>query len=192
MPARVLVACEFSGVVRDAFLSRGADAVSCDLLESEAPGPHIVGDVCNLLGRFWDIVIAHPPCTYLCLSGARWLYEEPDRFYRMEQAAIFFVECLRANARFVAVENPTMHGHARRIVGRGPDFCVQPWMFGHGEVKRTCFHVRGLPALNPTSVVDGRVARVHKACRNADRWKDRSRTYAGIARAMADQWLPLV
>ena len=168
--ARVLVACEFSGVVRDAFRARGHDAISCDLLETETPGPHIRGDVTFLLGRRWDLVIAHPPCTRLCNSGVRWLYER-NLWDEMHKAARFFLECLNANAPRVAVENPVMHKHARAAVGRGHNFTVQPWQFGHPETKRTCFWTRNLPPLEPTSIVDGRDARVHREAPGPDRWK---------------------
>jgi len=133
-----LIACEYSGRVRDAFLARGIDAVSCDLLPSEADGPHIQGDVTEQLRRRWAGVIAHPPCTRLCNSGVRWLAER-DLWQEMRQGAAFFLACLNANASRVAVENPVMHGYAREIIGRGPDFTVQPWQFGDPAKKRTCF-----------------------------------------------------
>ena len=122
---RVLVACEFSGIVRDAFRSRGADAVSCDLLPTEKPGPHVQDDVLPLLRECWDLVIAHPPCTYLANSGVSWLHRRPGRWRLMREAAEFFVACLDANAPKVAVENPTMHRYGREIVGRGPDFAIR-------------------------------------------------------------------
>jgi hypothetical protein len=187
---RVLVACEFSGRVRDAFIALGHDAVSCDLLPTEAPGPHIQGDVLPLLRKPWDLVIAHPPCTRLCHSGVRWLAER-DLWDDMRAGAAFFLECLRANAELVAVENPVMHKYAREIVGSGPSFTVQPWQFGDDFKKRTCFWTRGdLPALMPTSDLDGStaVAEVHLASPGPDRWRKRSRTYPGIANAMAAQW----
>ena len=183
---RVLVACEFSGVVRDAFRARGHDAISCDLLPSERPGPHHQGDVRPLLKKPWNLVIAHPPCTRLALSGVRWLHER-NLWAEMNEAAKFFRECLHCAAR-VAVENPTMHHYARDLVGGAPDFVIQPWKFGHGETKRTCFWTRGLPPLVPTNVVDGRADRVHRMTPGADRWRERSRTLPGVAAAMADQW----
>lgn len=184
-----LIACEYSGRVRDAMLTRGIEAVSCDMLPTEADGPHIVGDVRPLLRRRWAGVIAHPPCTRLCNSGVRWL-EERNLWEDMREAAAFFLECLNANAPRVAVENPVMHGYAREIVGRGPDFTVQPWQFGDNAKKRTCFWTRGLPRLTPTSSLDGStaVAEVHLASPGKNRWRERSRTYPGIAEAMADQW----
>jgi hypothetical protein len=191
---RVLVACEYSGRVRDALRARGIDAVSCDLLPTEAPGPHIVGDVLPLLRQPWAMVIAHPPCTYLCNSGVRWLHERPGRWAEMQRAAQFFLECLNANAPLVAVENPVMHGHAREIVGAAHAFTVQPWQFGDPAKKRTCFWTRGLPPLRPTSAMTGTDARAecHLASPSPDRWKQRSRTYPGIAAAIADQWSSLV
>ena len=182
---KVLVACEFSGIVRDAFIAAGHDAWSCDLLPSEAPGPHLCCDVRLLLGDPWDLVIAHPPCTYLANSGVRWLHTRPERWPLMRDAAAFFMDCLGANAPSVAVENPVMHGHASI---RKPDFTVQPWQFGHGETKRICFWTRGLPPLRSTDVVDGREPRVHQSPPSPDRWKERSRFYPGVAAAMASQW----
>lgn len=184
---RVLVACEFSGVVRDAFRGLGHDAISCDLLPTEAPGPHVQGDVLPLLKQPWDIVIAHPPCTRLCNSGVRWLHER-NLWDDMREGAEFFRACLDANAPRVAVENPVMHRYAREIVGRGPDFTVQPYEHGHGETKRTCFWTRGLPPLQPTKEVPGRSPACHHASPGPDRWKQRSLTYPGIAHAMATQW----
>ena len=133
---RVLIACEYSGRVRDAFISCGHDAISCDLLPSEQPGPHIQGDVLDALQQPWDIVIAHPPCTRLCNSGVRWLAER-DLWADMRAGAAFFMACLKAKARFVAVENPVMHGYAAAICGK-PSFTVQPWQFGDPAKKRTC------------------------------------------------------
>lgn len=189
---KVLIACEFSGVVRDAFLSKGHDAVSCDLLPTESDGPHIQDDVLNHLNG-WDLIVAHPPCTYLCNSGVRWLYNKDgsrnmDRWRKMECAANFFRVILDTPCPRIAIENPVMHKHAKAIISRDFDFSVQPWQFGHGEVKRTCFWVRGLLPLAPTNVVDGRDARVHKCPPSKDRWKKRSITYTGLAEAMAVQW----
>lgn len=186
---KVLVACEYSGRVRDAFLALGHDAVSCDLLPTERPGPHIQGDATDYLRCDWDLVIAHPPCTRLCNSGVRWLAER-DLWDDMRAGAEFFLACLNANAPRVAVENPVMHKYAREIVGRGADFTVQPWQFGDPAKKRTCFWTRGLPALTPTSAMTAADARAdcHLASPGPDRWKERSRTYPGIAAAMAAQW----
>ncbi len=184
-----LIACEYSGRVRDAMLALGIDAVSCDLLPTEVEGPHIVGDVSPLLRKRWAGVVAHPPCTRLCNSGVRWLAER-NLWDDMRAGAAFFLECLNANAPRVAVENPVMHRYAREIIGRGPDFTVQPWQFGDDYSKRTCFWTRGLPPLTPTSRLDGSTAeqQVFRAPPGENRWKDRSRTYPGIASAIADQW----
>lgn len=188
---RVLVACEFSGVVRDAFAARGHDAWSCDLLPSERPGQHIERDVLGVLGDGWDLMVAHPPCTFLANSGVRWLYGgkgrefDIDRLCEMELAAEFFRKLLNAPIPRVAVENPIPHGHAK--LPRYTQTC-QPWQFGHGETKRTCLWLRNLPPLVPTNIVDGRTQRVHRMPPGPDRWKERSRTFAGIARAMAEQW----
>jgi len=184
---RVLVACEFSGTVRDAFAARGHDAMSADLLPTETPGPHYQGDARDILGEGWDLLIAHPPCTRLCNSGVRWL-DERGLWAEMREAARLFLDFLNAPIPRIAVENPVMHGHAREIIGRGPDFTIQPWMFGDGEIKRTCFWVKNLPRLRPTHFVDGREARIHLAPPSEDRGKIRSVTYPGIAAAMADQW----
>lgn len=187
---RALVACEYSGRVRDALIAVGVDAISCDLLPTEAPGPHIEGDVLALLREPWDLVIAHPPCTYLCNSGVRWLHERSERWAKMREGAEFFRACLDANAPRVAVENPVMHRYAREIVGRRADFSVQPWQFGDPAKKRTCFWTRGLPPLAPTSnmAAEDASADCHLASPGPDRWKERSRTYPGIARAIAEQW----
>lgn len=179
---RVLVACEFSGAVRDAFIARGHDAMSCDLLPTEVPGPHHQGDVRDILGEGWDLLVAHPPCTHLAVSGARWFKDK-----RAEQAeALAFVRLLLdAPIPRVALENPVSIISSRI---RKPDQVVQPWMFGHGETKATCLWLKGLPRLLPTNVVDGREARVHRMPPGPDRWKERSRTFQGVAQAMAEQW----
>lgn len=188
---RVLVACEYSGRVRRAFRARGHEAYSCDILPAEDGETfwHIQDDVSHILGRPWDLVIAHPPCTRLCNSGVRWLAER-DLWGDMREGAEFFMMCLAANADMVAVENPVMHKYAREIIGRGPDFTVQPWQFGDPAKKRTCFWTRGLPPLKPTSTLTATdaTADCHNAPPGPDRWKERSRTYQGIADAMAAQW----
>ena len=183
-----LIACEFSGRVRDAMLAIGVDAVSCDLLPTEVEGPHIQGDVTEQLQRRWTGIIAHPPCTRLCNSGVRWLAER-DLWADMEQAVDFFLACLHGNAPKVAVENPVMHGHAAQHIGK-PSFTVQPWQFGDPAKKRTCFWTRGLPPLAPTSDMTATDARAdcHLASPGPDRWKERSRTYPGISAAIAAQW----
>ena len=179
---RVLVACEFSGVVRDAFRAHGHDAWSCDLLPS--PGPfHILSDVRYLLDEPWEIVVAFPPCTHLAVSGAR--YFAAKRADGRQQSAIdFFLLFARLRCRW-AIENPI---GIMSTVYRKPDQIIQPWQFGHGETKATCLWLKGLPKLVPTNVVEGREQRIHKMPPGPDRWKDRSRTYPGIAAAMAEQW----
>lgn len=186
--ARVLVACEYSGRVRDALRAVGINAVSCDLLPSEAPGPHFQADVLPLLRERWDMVLAFPPCTYLSNSGVRWLHERPGRWDDMQAGATFFLARLNANAPRVAVENPVQHGYARAIIGQGPDFTVQPFEHGDPFTKRTCFWTKGLPPLIPTEIVTERYAACHRASPGPNRWKERSRTYPGIARAIASQW----
>ena len=179
---RVLVACEFSGTVRDAFIAAGHDAISCDLLPTEAPGPHYVGDCRDLLSDGFDMMIAHPPCTHLAVSGARWFKDKAT-----EQAdALDFVRLLMAAPiPRIALENPVSIISSRV---RKPDQVIQPWMFGHGETKATCLWLKGLPKLAPTDIVDGREARVHRLPPSADRWRIRSRTFSGVAAAMASQW----
>jgi hypothetical protein len=193
---RVLVACEFSGTVRDAFLARGHDAMSCDLLPTESPGPHHEGDVREVLGDGWDLMVAHPPCTYLTNSGVRWLHEDITRWPKMVDGALFFRELLNAPIPRVAVENPIMHNYAARFVGQRQTMVVQPWMFGHEESKATGLWLRGLPPLVSTEDVRAAMlakpknewARCHFAPATKDRWKVRSVTYPGLAAAMADQW----
>lgn len=188
---RVAILCEFSGIVRDAFIRRGHDAISCDLLPTEAPGPHIQGDC---LARDWssyDLLICHPPCTYLCNSGVRWLWnrdgtKNDSRWRSMQDAIGLFGRCLVSGPR-VACENPIMHCHARVRLGK-PDQTVQPWQFGHPETKATCLWLRGLPRLVPTNVVAGRTARIHRMAPGPMRSHLRSITYRGIADAMAEQW----
>lgn len=179
---RVLVACEYSGTVRDAFIARGHDAWSCDLLPTDVPGPHYTGDVNNIINDGWDMMLAFPPCTHLCVSGARWFKDK-----QQEQAdALDFVRLLmNANIPLIAIENPI--GVISTKIRR-PDQIIQPWMFGHGETKATCLWLKGLPLLAPTRVVEGREARVHRLPPSPDRWKLRSKTYQGIADAMAAQW----
>lgn len=179
---RVLVACEYSGAVRDAFIERGHDALSCDLLPTEAAGPHYQGDVRDVMGDGWDLMVAHPPCTHLSVSGARWFKGK-----QAEQAeALDFVRLLLdAPIPRIALENPISIISSRI---RKPDQIIQPWQFGHGETKATCLWLKNLPKLVPTNIVEGREARVHKMAPGPDRWKERSRTYTGIAEAMAQQW----
>lgn len=182
---RVLIACEYSGVVRSAFAARGHTAVSCDLLPTDdRRGWHVQGDVLALLGQEWDLMIAHPPCTHLAVSGAR--HFEAKRASGVQQEALEFVRALlAAPIPRIALENPVSIISSKI---RKPDQVIQPWQFGHGETKATCLWLKGLPKLTPTDVVDGREARVHKLPPSPDRWKLRSTTYAGIAAAMAAQW----
>ena len=179
---KVLVACEYSGRVRDAFISLGHDAMSCDLLPAEVAGPHYQGDVCDLLSKEWDLMIAHPPCTHLAVSGARWFKDKVEE----QSEALEFVRLLMdAPIPRIVIENP-ISVISSRI--RKPDQIIQPWQFGHGETKATCLWLKGLPKLVPTDIVEVRESRVHRMPPSPDRWKDRSRTYAGIAAAMAYQW----
>lgn len=182
---RILVACEFSGLVRDAFRARGHDAVSCDLLPSETPGPHIQGDVLAVLNEDWDMVIAFPPCTHLAVSGARW-FAAKRVDGRQQQGIDFFMAFVNSRAPMVAIENPV--GIMSRIY-RKPDQIIHPWQFGHGETKATCLWLRGVPPLTPTNVVSGREARIHRMPPGPERERERSRTYIGVANAMASQWL---
>ena len=181
---KVLVACEFSGVVREEFNKLGHDAWSCDLLPTEIPGQHIQDDVLKHLNYGWDLMIAFPPCTHLAVSGARW-FTEKQNDGRQQEAIIFFMRLTSTNIKRVAIENPVgiMSTHYRK-----PDQIIQPYEFGHGETKKTCLWVKNLPLLTPTNIVSGRLARVHKEPPYINRWKNRSRTYTGIAKAMAEQW----
>lgn len=195
---KVLVACEYSGIVRDAFLERGHDAWSCDLLPTERnSNRHIVGDVREILHDGWDmLMVAHPPCTRLCNSGVRWLYKPPkgktkeQMWHELQEGADLFSDMWNAPIEKICVENPVMHKHAKALIRNYQEFAqsVQPWQFGHGEVKRTCFWLKNLAPLTPTEIVSGREARVHKAPPSPDRWKERSRFFPGIAKAMAAQW----
>jgi site-specific DNA-cytosine methylase len=179
---RVLVACEYSGRVRDAFIRNGHNAVSCDLLPTDVEGPHYEGDVFDIINDGWDIMIAHPPCTHLAVSGARWFKEKQQE---QIEALDFVRRLLDAPIPKIALENPISIISSKI---RKPDQIIQPWMFGHGETKATCLWLKNLPLLVPTKIVDGRVARVHRMAPSPDRWKERSRTYEGIAEAFADQW----
>lgn len=179
---RVLVACEFSGTVRDAFARRGHHAVSCDLLSPETDGLHYQGDVRDILADDWDMMIAHPPCTHLAVSGARWF---KDKQQEQAEALAFVRALMAAPIERIAIENPVSVISSKI---RKPDQIIQPWQFGHGETKATCLWLKNLPKLKPTNVVDGREARIHKMSPGPNRWKERSKTYQGIADAMADQW----
>jgi len=188
---RVLVACEFSGVVRDAFIRAGHDAMSCDLLPTDAPGPHYHGDVRDLLGTEWDMMIAHPPCTHLAVSGARWF---KDKQQKQAEALDFVRLLLAAPIPHIALENPVSIISSRI---RKPDQIIQPWQFGHPESKSTCLWLKNLPALEPTSILplpasdrweNQTRSGQNKLSPSPDRWKIRSATYQGIADAMAEQW----
>jgi len=179
---KVLIACEFSGIVRDAFRDRGIDAWSCDFLDTEISGPHIKGDVLNYLNNGWDMMIAFPPCTHLAVSGARWFKNKKTS---QDDAIRFFMRLIEAPIKKIAIENPIGIMSTRY---RKPDQIIQPWQFGHGEVKATCLWLKNLPNLRPTNIVEGRTARVHREPPGKNRWKNRSRTYQGIADAMAEQW----
>ncbi len=181
---RVLVACEFSGTVRRAFRALGHDAWSCDLLPAEDNSPHhYQGDArFYVLGRSWDLLICHPPCTHLAVSGARWF---KDKMAEQAEALGFVRELLEAPIPHIALENPVSIISSRI---RKPDQIIQPWQFGHGETKATCLWLKNLPKLTPSNIVEGREARVHKMPPGPDRWKERSRTFEGIAQAMAHQW----
>lgn len=179
---KVLVACEFSGVVRDAFKKRGHEAWSCDLLDTEVPGNHFQQDVLSILDKGWDLMIAHPPCTHLAVSGARWFKEKQDE---QKEALDFVRALLDAPIGKIALENPVSIISSRI---RKPDQIIQPWQFGHGETKATCLWLKDLPKLVPTNIVSGREARIHRMAPSPDRWKERSKTFTGVAEAMAEQW----
>lgn len=205
--AKVLIGCETSGVVRDAFLQAGHDAWSCDVLPADTPtNRHIQDDVRNVLAfQKWDmLMVAHPPCTRLCNSGVRWLHKAPpgrtinEMWQELDEGADLFSHVWNVDIPFVAIENPVMHKHAKERIRNYKPFSqsVQPWQFADDDSssdnvkKRTCLWLRGLPNLVPTGKVDGSTARdeIHKAAPGKDRWKIRSRFFEGIANAMADQW----
>jgi hypothetical protein len=181
---KVLIACEFSGVVRDAFIGGGHDAMSCDLLPTETPGPHYQGDVRDVLDYPWDLMIAHPPCTHLSVSGARH-FADKRMDGRQQSAVSFFMRLAKADIPRIAIENPVC---VMSTLWRKPDQTIQPWGFGHGETKATCLWLKNLLPLQPTDIVPGREARVWKMPPSETRWLERSRTYTGIAKAMAAQW----
>jgi hypothetical protein len=191
---KVLIACEYSGTVRDAFRRKGHNAVSCDLLPSDKLGPHYQGDVSDIIADGWDLMVAHPPCTYLCSSGLHWNKKRPERAAKTEQALRFVEFLMNAPIKRIAIENP-IGCISTRICK--PDQTIQPWQFGHPESKATCLWLKGLPALTPTDVLPlpgtGRwqnqtASGQNKLAPSADRWKIRSTTYQGIADAMAEQW----
>ena len=194
---KILVACEYSGRVRDAFIAMGHDAMSCDLLPTDAAGPHYQGDVFDLDLTQFDMMIAHPPCTYLTNAGVTWLHRDKRRWAMLDDGAAFFKRLLEAPIPRICIENPIMHKYAKeRIGGVKQSQVIQPWMFGHMEQKATCLWLKGLPLLQPTNNVkeemmklpDNERQRLHYLPPSADRWKLRSTTYQGIADAMAQQW----
>ncbi len=179
---KILIACEYSGIVRDAFLEKGHDAISCDILPTDSTGPHYQGNVMDIIDNGWDLMIAHPPCTHLAVSGARWF---KDKQVEQIEALNFVKILLGAPINKIALENPVSIISSKI---RKPDQIIQPWMFGHGETKATCLWLKNLPLLKPTNIVAGREQRIHKLPPSKDRWKLRSTTFEGIAKAMADQW----
>ena len=181
---RVLIACEYSGKVRDAFLGQGHDAMSCDIIASSTPGPHYEGNVMDIIHDDWDMMIGFPPCTHLASSGARW-FREKVADGRQQEGIDFFMALANAPIDKIALENPIGIMSTRY---RKPDQIIQPWMHGHGETKATCLWLKGLPLLKPTDIVEGREPRMWKLPPTKDRAKIRSETYDGIAKAMAEQW----
>ena len=193
---KVLIACEFSGVVRDAFTERGHDAMSCDLLPTEKPGQHYQGDVFDIINDGWDMMIAHPPCTYLANSGVCWLHKKEGRWSDMSDGAKFFKSLFEANIDKLCIENPIPHKYAIEIIGSKYDQIIQPYQFGHMESKATCLWLKGLQKLKQTDNVKTEMLklpknisqRLHYLPPSAERQKERSLTFQGIADAMASQW----
>lgn len=194
---KVLVACEYSGTVRDAFINKGHDAISCDLLPTDRPGPHYEGNVFDIIQDGWDLMIAHPPCTYLTNAGVCHLHKDTARWPLLFEGAEFFRKLLNADIPKVAVENPVMHKYGKQLIGGvHQSQVIQPWMFGHTEQKATCLWLKGLENLIPTNDVKEEMMllpknqrqRLHYLPPSEDRWKLRSTTYQGIADAMAEQW----
>ncbi len=181
---KVLIPCEFSGIVNRCFAIRGHSVLSCDFLPIEIPGHHCIGDVRKILKDGWDLMIAFPSCTHLAVSGAKW-FKKKRADGRQQEAIDFFMELVNAPIKKICIENPIS---IMSTIWRKPDQIIQPWQFGHGETKATCLWLKNLPLLKPTNIVNGRLARVHKEPPSKNRWKNRSRTYWGIAKAMAEQW----
>ena len=181
---KVLIGCEFSGIVRTAFANRGHSVLSCDFLPTEIPGHHTMGDVLGILNDGWDLMIGFPYCTDTAVSGAKW-FKQKRADGRQQKAIEFFMALVNAPIPKIAIEHPIS---IMSTVYRKPDQIIQPWQFGHGETKATCLWLKNLPLLKPTNIVSGREARVHKEPPSKNRWKNRSRTYWGIAEAMAEQW----
>ena len=194
---KVLIACEYSGRVRDAFIALGHEAMSCDLLPSDSPGPHYQGDIFDIINDGWDLMVGHPPCTYLSNSGVCHLHKDPSRWPKLFEGAAFFKRLLKSSIPKIAIENPIMHGYAKTLIGGTKQTqIIQPWMFGHTEQKATCLWLKGLMPLTATNNVKAEMLllpknereRLHYLPPSPDRWKLRSTTYQGIADAMADQW----
>jgi hypothetical protein len=188
---KILIACEFSGRVREAFRKRGFNAWSCDLLPAEDKSPyHIQGNVLEVLQDGWTLMIAHPPCTYLCNSGVRWLHERKERWKKLKESAEFFKTLLNAPIPYIAIENPIPHKYALQLIGRKYDQIIQPYQFGEPYSKATCLWLKNLPKLKPTKIIPKKqvVHAIYKEPPSPNRWKNRSRTYRGIAEAMAEQW----
>ena len=200
LPPKILIACEYSGTMRDAFARLGFNSWSCDLLGTEKPGKHIQGDVLEIINDGWDMMIAHPPCTYLANSGVGWLYKKPGRWEQMRQGAEFFKKLLNADIPLIAIENPIPHKYALEIIGRKYDQLIQPYQFGHLESKATCLWLKGLPGLKETNNVKEEMLklnknewqRLHYLPPSKERWKLRSKTFDGIAKAAAEQWMPIL
>lgn len=193
---KVLIACEYSGIVRDAFIRKGHDAISCDLLPTDKKGPHYQGDIFDIINEGFDLMVAHPPCTYLSNSGVSWLYKDDSRWDKMIEGALFFERLLNCDIPKIAIENPIMHKYAKNIIGVHQSQIIQPYMFGHKEQKATCLWLKNLPNLIETNNVKEQMMklpknereRLHYLPPSPDRWKIRSKTFEGIADAMADQW----
>jgi len=189
---RVLIACEFSGTVRDAFIAKGHDAISCDIMPSETDGPHYIGDVRDIMNSGFDLMIAHPPCTYLANSGVRWLYRngalETERCTRMVEAARFFVQLMNAPIAHICLENPIMHHYGREIIVTPYDQIIQPFQFGHAATKKTCLWLKNLPPLLYTNIHTSPLQNWAETKGGSHKGHERSRTFSGIARAMAQQW----
>lgn len=189
-PMKVLIACEFSQIVTEAFIKKGHDAMSCDWeCEGEKGLPHYKGDVRDLLKEYWDMIIAFPDCDFLANSGVRWLHEKPGRWKKMEEGAEFFNLFLDHPCKKIAAENPIQHGYARELI-RKYDQLIQPWQFGHTTSKATCLWLKNLPPLIYTGIIPKhlRTDEIHREPPGPDRKKNRSRTFQGIADAMAEQW----
>jgi len=182
---KILIACEFSGVVWKAFTDLGHDVLGCDLLSSELSTNHYQGDVLDILTEKWDMMIGHPDCTYMCNSGVRWYHTEPGRKEKTQLASDFFYKLWNADIPKICLENPIPHKYANL-----PKYSqkIQPWMFGHGETKATCLWLKNLSPLRPTNIVDGRLQKIHLMGPSKNRSKERSRSYVGIGEAMANQW----